>query len=137
MPPHQMVVDSQGTIYVLTVSGLSVMPLVPAPAPQVADPSSIVNSLDGTTSFAPGSFITVNGLNLASSAAATTLPPPTQMGGSCVLVDNVPIPLLITAPGQIYGQLPANMRPGVSVLQVRSLANAQRSAPIKIMVQEP
>jgi WD40 repeat protein len=137
VPPHQMVVDSQGTVYALTVSGLSVVPLASAPAPQFAGPNSIVNSNDGTTNFAPGSFITVNGVNLASSATAATLPPPTQLGGSCVLVDDVAIPLLATAPGQISAQLPASLQPGVNVLEVRSLLNAHRSAPLKIMVQEP
>ena len=137
VPPHQMVVDSQGTVYALTVSGLSVVPLPAAPAPQVDGTSSVINSNDGTTNFAPGSFITVNGVNLAASATAATLPPPTRLGGSCVLVDNVAIPLLVTSSGQISGQLPASMQPGVSVLEVRSLVNAQRSAPVKIMVQEP
>jgi hypothetical protein len=136
VPPHQMVVDSQGTVYALTLSGLSVLPLTPAAAPQLAGLNGIVNSSDGSANFAPGSFVTIRGANLASSATATTLPPPTQMGGSCVLVNNVAIPLLATAPGQISAQLPASIQPGVNVLEVRSLFNAQRSAPVEIVIQE-
>jgi hypothetical protein len=137
MPPRQMVVDSQGTVYALTVSGLSVIPLAPAGSatqPQIAA-GGIVNSDDGSTNFQPGSFITINGANLAANATASTLPPPTVLGGSCVLVDNVAIPLLQTSPGQISAQLPANLRPGENVVQVRSLATAQRSARVLVTLQ--
>ena len=105
--------------------------------PQISGSNGIVNSNDGTSNFGPGAFITVNGTNLASPATALTLPPPTQLGGSCVVVDGVALPLISTAPGQISAQLPADIQPGFSILQVRSLANAQRSAPVKIMIQEP
>ena len=90
-----MVVDSQGTVYAITVSGLSVVPLTPAGAatqPQISA-SGVVNANDGTANFTPGSFININGANLASFATATTLPPPTVLGGSCVLFDGVAIPL--------------------------------------------
>ena len=140
IPSRQMVVDSQGTVYALTVSGLSVVPLAPAGSgtqPQIAAPGGIVNAGDGSTSFQPGSFLTINGANLASNATAATLPPPTVLGGSCVLVDNVAIPLLQTSPGQISAQLPDNIRPGLNVVQVRSLATAQRSARVLVTIQKP
>jgi uncharacterized protein (TIGR03437 family) len=92
---------------------------------------------DGTSSFQPGSFIVVNGTNLASSATADALPPPTVLGGSCVLVDNVPLPLLTASSTQIGAQIPSTIRPGVNVLEVRSLATAQRSNPVVVTVQKP
>jgi DNA-binding beta-propeller fold protein YncE len=140
MPSRQMAVDSQGTVYALTVSGLSVVPLAPAGSatqPRIAASGGIVNASDGTANFQPGSFLTINGANLASSATAATLPPPTVLGGSCVLVDNVAIPLLQTLPGQISAQLPDNIRPGLNVVQVRSLATAQRSARVLVTIQKP
>ena len=139
MPSRQMVVDSQGTVYALTVSGLSVIPLAPASSatqPQIAA-SGIVNANDGSATFQPGSFLTINGANLAANATAATLPPPTVLGGSCVLVDNVAIPLLQTSPGQISAQLPETVRPGLNVVQVRSLATAQRSARVLVTVHKP
>jgi DNA-binding beta-propeller fold protein YncE len=138
MTSRQMVVGSDGTVYALTVSGLSVVPLTisgPSSQPQIAA-GGVANS-DGTSTFQPGSFIVVNGTNLASSAAADVLPPPTVLGGSCVLVDNVPLPLLTASPAQIGAQIPANIRPGVNVLEVRSLATAQRSNPVVVTVQKP
>jgi uncharacterized protein (TIGR03437 family) len=85
--------------------------------------------------FAPGAFIEINGTNLASTATASTLPAPTVLGGSCVLVDDVAIPLLSTSPTQIMAQLPATIRGGSNVLQVRSLVNAQRSTPVVVSIQ--
>ena len=140
MPPRQMVVDPNGTVYVLTLSGLSVVPMAPASSatqPQIAGSKAVVNSNDGTTTYQPGSFITVTGVNLASPAAASTVPPPTVLGGSCVLIDNVAIPLLSTSPSQISAQIPSTVRPGLNVLQVRSLANAQQSSRVVITVQKP
>jgi hypothetical protein len=139
-PPRQMVVDSQGTAYAVTLSGLSVIPLAPASAattPALASVQPIVNSVDGTTTFKPGSFVTINGSSLASAATANALPPPTVLGGSCVVMNDVAIPLLQTAGGQIAGQIPSTMRPGEVVMEVRSLATAQSSAPVVVTIHTP
>jgi DNA-binding beta-propeller fold protein YncE len=137
MPARQMVADASGTVYALTLAGLSVVPTTPVNASNQPGAASkaVLNATNGTASFSPGSFITINGTNLASSAVAQTLPPPTVLGGSCVLVDGVAIPLLSTSPTQIQAQLPATIRPGSNVLQVRSLNNAQRSSPVVVTVQ--
>ena len=140
MPARQMVVDANGTVYALTLSGLSVIPLTPTTTstqPQVATSRGVVNSSDGTTIFKPGSFVTINGANLASATNADTLPAPAVLGGSCVLINNVAIPLISTSPTQIQAQIPAVIRPGTSVLQVRSLANAQQSNRLVITIQRP
>ncbi len=140
MPPRQMVVDSSGTVYALTLSGLSVVPLTSgssASVPKISTSGGIVNSADGTSNFKPGAFININGANLASTATADTLPPPTVLGGSCVLFDNVALPLLQTTPGQISAQIPATVRPGLNVVQVRSLATAQQSARVVATIQKP
>lgn len=139
MPSRQMVVDSSGTVYALTVSGLSVVPLTPATSANqpLISGEGVVNAIDGTNSYAPGSFININGANLAGTATASTLPPPTVLGGSCVLIDNVAIPLLATSSGQISAQLPATVRSGVNVMQVRSLATAQQSNRIVVTIQKP
>jgi hypothetical protein len=140
VPPRQMVVDSQGTAYAITLSGLSVIPLTPSSAattPVLAATQPIVNSVDGTTTFAPGSFVTINGSSLASVAIANALPAPTVLGGSCVVMNDVAIPLLQTTGGQIAGQIPSTMRPGEVVMQVRSLATAQSSAPVVVTIHTP
>jgi hypothetical protein len=136
--PRWMVVNSAGTVaYAVTLSGLSVIPL-PAnggdPTPVIAS-SGIVNSADGTFNFTPGSFITITGSNLAAAAVAQTTPPPTVLGGSCVTFGDVSLPLLATSPGQITAQVPDTLPAGTQVVQVRSLATAQDSAPVIITVK--
>jgi hypothetical protein len=136
MPARQMVVDGNGTAYAITMSGLSVAPTLATGGSTVPAISArnVVNASTGAA-LAPGSFITITGTNLASNAMATTLPPPTVLGGSCVLMDGVAIPLLSTSPTQIQAQIPTSIRTGSNVIQVRSLDNAQRSTPVVVTVQ--
>jgi uncharacterized protein (TIGR03437 family) len=134
-------VDSNGTVYVITLSGLSVIPMARSGAPVrpaiAAGSRGIVNANTGTTSFSPGAFITVSGTNLAAPATSDTLPLPTVLGGSCVTLSDVPLPLLQTSPGQITAQIPDTMRPGLYVAQVRSLAEASQSEAVLITVTKP
>jgi YVTN family beta-propeller protein len=139
VPARQMVVGSDGTVYALTVSGLSVVPLTPAGStsqPQIAASGAIANT-DGTTPLKPGAFVTIKGTNLAAASTADTLPPPTVLGGSCVLINDVAIPLLATSAGEVSAQIPADVRTGPGVLQVRSLATAQQSARVLVTIQKP
>ena len=141
LPPRQLVLDSNGTAYAITLSGLSVIPTSAANSntrPQIAAGSrAVVNSSDGTANFKPGAYITVSGTNLAGGASADQLPVPTVLGGSCVTFDNVAIPLLQTGPNQMSGQVPSTLLPGVNVVQVRSLATGQSSDPITVNVAKP
>jgi hypothetical protein len=136
--PRQMVVNSAGTIaYMITLSGLSVVGLTPSGGdtrPAIAA-GGIVNSVDGTTNFKPGSFITINGTNLASAGTADTIPAPTVLGGSCVTFGDIAVPLLVTSSGQIQAQVPDTLTPGTQVVEVRSLATAQDSDPVTIIVR--
>jgi YVTN family beta-propeller protein len=138
--PRMMVVDSAATTaYAITLSGLSVIPLAPAStstAPVInSGTSAIVNSADGSTNITPGSFITISGQNLASAAIASTTPPPTVLGGSCVTFGDVAVPLLQTSSGRIQAQVPDTLLPGTQVVEVRSLAMAQDSAPVTLTVR--
>ncbi len=137
--PHLMVVDSAGTTaYAITLSGLSVISLTPTgpdTRPSIATSSGVVNAADGSSNIKPGSFITINGSNLAAGATASTIPPPTILGGSCVTFGDVAVPLLSTAGGQIQAQVPTNLQGGTQVVVVRSLATAQDSDPILVTVK--
>jgi len=140
--PRQMVVDSKGTAYIITLSGLTVIPLTitgsSSVRPQIQTGSrGIVNSTDGSTNFKPGSFITINGNNLAFPATADMTPAPTVLGGSCVLFNNIALPLLRTSTNQISAQIPETVLPGLNVVQVKSLATAQSSDPVVVTVQRP
>ena len=136
VPARMLTADASGNAYAITLSGLSVIPLTPqgAPAPQIATSGGIVNGTDGSANFTPGAFILVNGSNLAASGQATQLPAPTVLGGSCLTVGNLAVPLLQTSAGQITAELPATLGPGVYATQVRSLGNGQQSQPVLLTV---
>jgi hypothetical protein len=138
--PRMMVVDSAGaTAYAITISGLSVISLAPAGAntqPAInTGAGAVVNASSASAVITPGSFITITGKNLASAAVASTLPPPTVLGGSCVTFGDIALPLLSTSSGQIQAQVPVTMLPGTQVVEVRSLATAQDSAPVVVTVK--
>ncbi|MBI2685787.1 MAG: hypothetical protein HYX27_05690 [Acidobacteria bacterium] len=135
-PPRQMAVDANGNVYALTLSGLSVIPLGSPGRPQIASGSNaVVNALDGTRNYRPGSFLLINGANLATRATASDLPVPRLLGGSCVTFSDVAIPMLQAAGNQITAQVPADFSPGFYVVRVRSLATGQQSDPLLINVQ--
>jgi DNA-binding beta-propeller fold protein YncE len=138
--PRMMVVDSAGTTaYMITLSGLSVVPLTPTGAdarPAITTGArGIVNSADGSPNIKPGSFITISGTNLAGAATADTIPPPTVLGGSCVTFGDIAVPLLVTSNGQIQAQVPDTLPAGTHVVEVRSLATAQDSDPVTVTVK--
>ena len=137
VPARQMVVDNAGTAYLVTLSGLSVVPLTVngAPRPQLAATRSVVNATDGTTTLRPGSFVNVVGASLADTATADVLPAPTVLGGSCVTFNDVSLPLFKTSSGQIQAQIPANIVMGSNVVVVRSLSTGQASDPVVVTVQ--
>ncbi|MCU1257381.1 MAG: hypothetical protein JWO80_266, partial [Bryobacterales bacterium] len=95
---------------------------------------STVRPVTGTT-MAPGTFITVSGSGLATAETANTLPAPTVLGGSCVTFNDVSLPLLKAADGQIQAQIPANVLTGSNVVVVRSLATGQYSNSVVVNVQ--
>ncbi|MGA9626731.1 MAG: hypothetical protein WBQ65_19815, partial [Bryobacteraceae bacterium] len=138
--PRMMVVDSAGTTaYAITISGLSVISLAPAgnnTQPAISTGAgAVVNSSSAGAPITPGSFVTIRGKNLAATGVASTLPPPTVLGGSCVTFGDIALPLLSTSSGQIQAQVPVTMLPGTQVVEVRSLATAQDSAPVLITVK--
>ncbi|MES1257688.1 MAG: hypothetical protein ABUS51_04630 [Acidobacteriota bacterium] len=140
IPSRSMVIDNNNVAYVITLAGLSVVPLTPSgvAAPQIATTArAIVSATDGSANLKIGGVININGANLASASTASQLPPPTVLGGSCVTFNDVALPLLQTSSGQIQAQLPATVTPGTNVVQVRSLATGQQSASVLVTVQAP
>jgi hypothetical protein len=138
VPPRQIAVDSAGTAYLITLSGMTMAPLTPVGSsrPQIAAGNAgIVNANDGTRNLRPGSFVMISGANLATSAVPDQLPPPTVAGGSCVTFSNLLLPILRTSSSQILAQVPDTAPPGTYVALVRSLATGQRSDPVIVTVQ--
>ena len=119
-PFTRTVAPMNSGIMLLTTSGFTVLAqdynaaVVP---PQIA---SVVNAADGTQPVAPGGLITVYGNQMSPvNAATSTIPLPTALGNSCLVVDGIPVPLLFVSSGQVNAQLPFNIS-GTATLSVHT-----------------
>jgi uncharacterized protein (TIGR03437 family) len=133
-----MAVDQGGTTaYVLTASGLSLIPLTPAGqnTPAISN-NGVVNTANFTPAVAPGGLISVFGRNLSQNGAASGSPLPTVMGGACVTLNNAALPVLATSSGQINAEIPSTLAAGRYPLVVRSLAGQAASAAVTVTVSK-
>ena len=122
--PHTMAVDSNGsTAYVLTTSGLSLIPLDPIdPSTRPAvNNKGAVNLASYQTAVAQNGLLAIFCRNLANSDTASSTPLPTVLGNSCVTLNNVALPLFATSAGQINAQIPPELATGNYSLVVRSI----------------
>ena len=128
-------VDSANNIYLLSISGLTIVPLTATPnRPPTFNSSGVVNSASFSAPVAPGSLISIFGSNLADSDQASSLPLPTLMGGVCITANATSIPLLYTSPTQINAQLPPNMAAGNVTLTVHSMSQGSVSPGVQARV---
>ncbi|MEO8128637.1 MAG: beta-propeller fold lactonase family protein, partial [Bryobacteraceae bacterium] len=136
---RMMAVDATGsTAYVLTTSGLSVVPLDTAPVnPQsrpAVNPNGIVNLGSYLPDIAPGSIVSIFGRNLGTDGQASTDPLPMVLGGSCITLDNAPLPIFMTSTGQVNLQIPNTTTAGRHSLVIRSVDQKVATAATNITV---
>lgn len=126
-----MAVDSNRTnAYVLTESGLSIIPLsppTPAQLPEV-NRGGAVNLASYQAPVASNGLLSIFGQNLGASATASSTPLPVILGGTCVTINDIAIPLFMTTPTQINAQIPPSITAGSYPLVVHSIANLAASA---------
>jgi uncharacterized protein (TIGR03437 family) len=119
-----MAVDATGsTAYLLTESGLSIIPLDTVPLadrPQIAT-RGVVNAASYQVGAAQNGLVSIFGRNLGSLEQASNVPLPTVLGGVCVTLNNSPLPLIVASNGQINAQIPPTLAAGNYPLIVRSL----------------
>lgn len=102
----------------------------PRPA---ATTAGIVNAATSQPAIAPGSLISIYGVNLAAAeASAPSLPLPKLLGGTVVSINGIAAPLLFVSPGQINAQVPLEIPPGDATLTVQ--AGTLASAPVPFAV---
>jgi uncharacterized protein (TIGR03437 family) len=131
-------VDAAGAnAFVLTTSGLSVIPLASSPqnAPALTA-NGVVNTANYTASIAPGGLISIFGRNLGSTISAPAIPLPTVLGGACVTLNNAPLPLLAASPTQINAQVPPALAGGRYPLVVRSVTGQAASGSVTVTVSK-
>lgn len=127
-----------GFAYAITATGLSIVPT--ASAPVTARPNifnkGIVSLASYLPSTAPNGLISIFGTNLASNAVAGSTPLPTILGGACVTLNNSPIPLLMTSPGQINAQIPPGTAQTSQPVVVHSIPTASASASQNVSISK-
>ena len=103
-----------------------------APLPAI---QAIVDSWDYTAGVAPGAWVTITGMNLASGAPQTWIlidsqPLPTTVGGVTVTFNGAPAALYYVSATQINALVPASVTPGPVQVVVQS--NGVSSTPFAI-----
>jgi uncharacterized protein (TIGR03437 family) len=134
-----MAVDSANAIaYVITTSGLSVIQLTPPAASgrPVPNQNGAVNLGSFQKPVAPNGLLSIFGQNLGASELAGSLPLPTMLGGTCVTLNNVALPLFMASPTQINAEIPPDLAAGSYPLIVRSIANHIAAAPQSLTVSK-
>lgn len=128
-----------GMVYVLTASGLSAIPLSTgggsSSEPQVSA-SGVVNAANFQRGIAPTGLVSIYGKNLAANGTAGTVPLGNILGGTCVTLNNSPLPLLATTSGQINAQIPPGLAAGTYPLVVRSIPNHAASSSVNVSVSK-
>jgi len=121
--PSSVAVDAAGDLYILDWQNFLIRKVSYSSRPTVS-PGGVVNGASFAPApipVAPGSIVAIFGVNLApSTASATDVPLPTQLAGTSVRVNGMPIPLFFVSPGQINAQLPGDAAPGTARLAVTS-----------------
>lgn len=132
-----MAVDAGLTnAYILTMSGLSIIPLdvVPPAARPMVPTNGVVNVGTYTAGAAPNGLISIFGSNLGADATAIDTPLPNTLGGLCITLNNNPLPLLMTSSGQVNAQIPPNLATGRYPLVVRSIERKAVSTAVQLTV---
>jgi uncharacterized protein (TIGR03437 family) len=106
--------DGQSALFFETDSGTTVSG---AFTPQFVAPNqAVVNGASFQPSVSPGSLFSIFGTGLsAQSASASTLPLPRTLGGTQVLVNGQPAPIVYVGANQINAQMPIEAPIGKSI----------------------
>src|SRR5262249_12949629 len=112
------------------------IPLTPVAAADRPQPYArgAVNLASYQTAVAGNGLLSIFGQNLGASESQSALPLPVILGGTCVTLNNVPLPLFMVSPAQINAQLPPGTVPGSYPLGVRSIAKLAASVAQQLTV---
>ena len=118
--------DSTALAFTITPAALT------TPPPAITS-AGIVNAASGVAAIAPGSLISIYGLNLAAgNGSAAGVPLPDRLNGTSVTINGTPAPLIFVSPLQLNAQVPFEINTGTATLLVQ--AGTLQSAPVPFNV---
>ena len=113
------------------ISNTLAFPITP-PLPATTT-DGVVNSISLLPLIAPGSLISIYGVNLAAGdATAPSLPLPNALNGTSVTINGSLAPLVFVSANQINAQTPYETKTGTATLFIQ--AGSVTSAPVKFQV---
>ncbi len=125
------------TIFLLSTSGITVLPTDFDAAVAAPVVETLVNLADESPAVAPGGLISVGGSDLSPvTTASRDFPIPTSLGEVCATVNNLPLPLLRVSPRQMVAQLPFEVL-GDARLVIRSPGGVSTPFAFPVLPQAP
>jgi len=122
---------ANGKVYVGTLNSLDVFGLTDQASGSVASVVSAAGFQPGPV--APGSLVSLFGVNLAPAAVAASAPWPRVLGGSSVFINGVAAPLAYVSVAQINAQIPYETQSGPATVNV--VPGGHVLPPIEVTVQ--
>ena len=84
--------------------------------------------------LAPGTIVQINGTALASGTMqASSIPLPTNLNETQILIGGIPAPLFFVSPGQVVAQVPLELNPN-NQYQLIASANGALTSPVSIQL---
>jgi uncharacterized protein (TIGR03437 family) len=125
------VTDAAGT------SARQAFNLAIAPFPTLADTPAL-NGAGYQATLAPGSLVAIFGTELAGGPqSATTVPLPTNLNGTSVLFNGVPMPLFYVSGTQVNAQVPFDAPVGQAGIAIRRGSSTSAVRPVTIAALSP
>lgn len=129
---NSIAIEPNGDLLVTDFSSLYRFSRQPFPTPAIQS-GSAVNSASNQPALSPGALITVYGANLSlETRAANFAPLVTALGGAEILLNDQPLPIVFSSPGQVNAQIPPAFPLGPAKLRAR--VDGKLSAEIDVMI---
>jgi uncharacterized protein (TIGR03437 family) len=114
-------------------AAFTIAPATPMAPPPTAISAAIVNAASGLSSIAPGSLISIYGMNLAAGTdSAAGVPLPNLLSGTSVTINGTAAPLIFVSPLQLNAQVPFETKVGTATLTIQ--AGGFKGAPVTFEV---
>ncbi len=107
-------------------------------APTISSGGIVNGATFASGAVAPGSVISIFGTNfIASAVSAQSLPLPTNLNGTAVLINGSPAPLYYVGPTQINAQVPNGLSAGNITLQITTPAGTTATTTFQVIQAAP